>query len=166
MHLALVVGFVLLVTGVAAVAARQADPGARLARVGASVYALGAVLALMQILFMVGSGVALAAVYSRGDPGLSATQAVLVYDVLHPFAQISGRAGQFAAGLGLAIVGRAVAGGSLPRWLGHAALGAGALCALWALLVHEADPRSMGGMGLVAVWSVVCGVTLFAARRE
>lgn len=165
LHLALAGGFVLLTAGVASVAAGQMDPGARVAHAGALIFALGAGLALMQILFMLGSGVALASIYSRGDPGLSATNAVFVYDVIHPFAQASGRVGQFAAGLGLAVLGRALGGGSLPSWLGHAALGAGAGCAVWAVLVHEGDPRSMGGMGLVTVWAVVCGATLFAARR-
>ena len=165
-HLSLIAGEILLVAGVAGFALRHADtPGAGVTRAGALLFALGVGLALLQILFMVGAASALAGAYARGYPGIAATQAVFMYDMFHPFAQIAGRSGELALGLALAVIGwGTVRGGLLPRWLGYSGVVAGVLCALWALGIREDDPRLMAGVGLVTVWALVSGVVLVVGR--
>jgi len=165
-HLALIAGEILLVAGVAGFALRHADtPCAGTTRAGALLFALGVALALIQILFMVGAASALAAAYVRAYPGIAATQAVFMYDMLHPFAQVAGRAGESALGLALATVGwGTVNGGVLPRWLGYGGVAAGVLCALWAVGVPESDPRLMAGVGLVTLWALASGLVLLVGR--
>jgi hypothetical protein len=167
-HLALVAGEILLVAGVAGVSLRHADTaGAGATRAGALLFALGVALSLIQILFMVGAGSALAAVYVRGGAGLAATQAVFAYDVLHPFAQVAGRAGELTLGLALATLGwGTLAGGRWPRWVGYGGVAAGVACAAWALGVRETDPRLMAGVGLVAAWAFVGGVVMQLGERR
>lgn len=161
-HLALIAGEILLVAGVAGFAIRHADsPGAGAARAGALLFAFGVALALIQIMFMVGAASALAGAYARGYPGIAATQAVFMYDMFHPFAQVAGRAGEFALGLALATLGwGTLSGGILPRWLGYGGVAAGVLCALWAVGVRESDPGLMAGVGLVTVWALAGGLVL------
>lgn len=162
-HLALIVGEVLLVAGVMGVAlecsaAGRGGPG----WAGAVVFALGVGLALTQIFFMGGAAMSLAAAYARGEPGLAATQAVFTYDMLHPSAQLAGRGGEFAMGLGLAVLGWGVAAVPSYRWLGIGGVGAGGACAAWALATPERAPMLMAGVGLVTIWAATCGAVLLA----
>lgn len=167
-HLALIAGEVLLVAGVIGLALSQADTGgAGATRGGALLFALGIGLALIQILFMGGAATALATAYVRAEPGLAATQAAFTYDMLHPFAQLAGRAGEFTVGLGVAVLGWGVAAGRrLPRWLGAAGVAAGCGCAAWAVVTPEHASMLMAGMGLVAAWAVACGGVLFARPHD
>ena len=165
-HLALVLGQVLLVAGVTGIALRYAaTAGAATARAGALLFAFGAGLAVIQVLFMAGAGTALAEAYARGAAGIATTQAIFLYDMLHPFAQLSGRAGQLAIGLGVAVLGQGlVAGGLAPRGLGFAGLAAGAGCVAWTLAVSETHPRAMAGLGLIVLWALVAGVAALQKR--
>ena len=113
------------------------------------------------------SATALATAYVRAEPGLAATQAAFTYDMLHPFAQLAGRAGEFTVGLGVAVLGWGVAAGRrLPRWLGAAGVAAGCGCAAWAVVTPEHASMLMAGMGLVAAWAVACGGVLFARPHD
>ena len=86
-HWALLFGFALALTGlVGLVGMHVGTPGESAARAGVLVgifaYAVWAVL----VAFMVGAGGTLALSYVAAEPGLAATHAVFLYDMLHPFA--------------------------------------------------------------------------------
>jgi hypothetical protein len=166
-HLALLLGQVLVVAGVIGVALRHAESaGAAAARGGALLFTFGVGVALIQILFMGGAAAALAAAYARGEPGLTATQAAFMFDMFHPLAQLAGRAGEFAIGLGAATLGWGVVRGRrLPRGLGVAGVAAGAACSLWAVVTPEDAPLLMAGVGVVTAWAAACGVALLLPSR-
>jgi hypothetical protein len=165
-HLALMFGQVLLVAGIAGLALRHAaTAGAGAARAGALLFAFGTAVALIQTLFMAAAAPALAGAYTRGEAGIAATQAIFTYDMLHPFAQIAGRAGEFAIGVALYSLGWGVVDGRvLPRGLGYAGVAAGVVSAVWAVIAHESHPFLMGGVALVVLWGVAAGAWL--AIRE
>ncbi|HXF95625.1 MAG TPA: hypothetical protein VNI61_05940, partial [Gemmatimonadales bacterium] len=127
-HLALILGFVLVVAGLVGVALRHGETaGSGAARAGALLAVLGYGVALVGVLFMAGAAPALARAYAAAEPGLAATGAVFVYDMLHPFATLALRAGEFAVGLSTWALGWGVLrGGVLPRGLGVGGAGAGA----------------------------------------
>src|SRR5256885_17083460 len=71
---------------------------------------------------MVGPGWTLARSYVAAEPGLTATHAVFLYDMLHPFALAAQRTAGFALGISTCLFGWAgVNGKVLPRWLGAGA---------------------------------------------
>lgn len=142
-----------------------ANAGAVPARPGAFLTAFGYGALAVNILFMTGAGGALADAYTRSDLGLTATRAVFVFDMLHPFGLAAARVGAFAIGLGTYLFGWAVvSGGVLPRWLGWAGVGAGAAGAVLALVVNETAPQVLGGVALATVWQVLVAVALVRER--
>jgi hypothetical protein len=160
-HLALVFGIVFVVAGLIGVALKHGETqGSGAARAGILLAVLGYGLALIGILFMTGAAPKLAAAYSQASPGLAATEAVFVYDMLRPFATMALRAGEFTIGLSMWSFGWGVWDGRvLPRWLGMFGVVAGAACTLWAVVMNEEAPLLMGGLTLVTVWQLlVAGV--------
>ncbi|MGH7699743.1 MAG: DUF4386 family protein [Gemmatimonadales bacterium] len=158
-HLALAFGFVLVVAGLVGVALQHGDTrGAGAARTGIPLAVLGYGTALVGVLFMAGAAPELAAAYTTAQPGLAATEAVFVYDMLRPAATMALRVGEFAIGLSMWAYGWAVLDGRLfPRWLGWFGVGAGAVCALWAVVMSPDAAILMGGMAPVTVWQVLVG---------
>lgn len=156
-HLALVFGIVFVVAGLVGVALKHGESrGSGAARAGILLAVLGYGIALIGILFMTGAAPRLAAAYAAAEPGLSATGAVFLYDMLRPFATMALRAGEFAIGLSMWSFGWAVWDGRLwPRWLGMFGVVAGAVCTLWAVLMNEEAARLMGGLALVTVWQLL-----------
>src|SRR5439155_796236 len=126
-HWALLFGFALALTGlVGLVGMHVGTPGESAARAGVLVgifaYAVWAVL----VAFMVGAGGTLALSYIAAEPGLAATHAVFLYDMLHPFALAAQRTAAFALGISTFLFGWAVINGKvLPRRLGAAAVARG-----------------------------------------
>src|SRR2546428_11277311 len=75
---------------------------------------------------MVGPGWTLARSYIAAEPGLTATHAVFLDDMLHPFALAAQRTAGFAPGISTWLFGWAVVNGEvLPRWLGAGAAASG-----------------------------------------
>src|SRR5207249_8458101 len=71
-------------------------------------------------------GGTLALSYVAAEPGLAATHAVFLYDMLHPFALAAQRTAAFALGISTFLFGWAVINGKvLPRRLGAAAVASG-----------------------------------------
>lgn len=167
-HVSLVFGMVLVVTGLIGVALVHGDtPGSSSARAGILLAVLGYGIALLGVLFMTGSAPRLAGAYTRADPGLVATEAVFAYDMLRPFATMALRVGEFAIGLATWWLGWALLdGGRFPRWLGWVGVVAGVVCALWAVVMHEDAARLMGGLALVTVWQGLVGLWMIARERK
>jgi hypothetical protein len=165
-HWAIAFGYVLVVTGLVGVLARLAPTaGAGAARTGMFVSAFGYLTDLIGVLFMLGAASSLAAAYRTGEPGLAATHAVFVFDMLHPAARAALRIGAFAVSLGLISFSWAVVtSGALPRWLGWAGVAGGAAGVLAALaLAHS--PYVIAGVGLATVWQLGAGVMLLQSTR-
>src|SRR5207249_4724021 len=102
-HWAFLFGFALSLTGLMGVVAKHTGtPGEGAARAGVMVgtFACGAWAVL--VAFMVGPGWTLARSYVAAEPGLTATHAVFLYDMLHPFALAAQRTAGVALGLALA----------------------------------------------------------------
>lgn len=166
LHLLLVFGFPLVVAGLIGLLGRHINtPGAAAARAGMFLSVCGYGMALVGVLFMVGVGPALARAYTGAEMGLTATHAVFVYDMLHPFALLALRVGAFTVGLATYAFGWAVVGGRvLPHWLGWAGVGAGAVGAGLGLALNENAPQVMGGVALATVWQVLVAVALVRER--
>jgi hypothetical protein len=163
-HWAIAFGYVLVVTGLVGVLARLAPTaGAGAARTGMFVSAFGYLTDLIGVLFMLGAASALAAAFRAGEPGLAATHAVFVFDMLHPAARAALRIGAFAVSLGLISLGwGVVTGGALPRWLGWGGVVGGAAGVAAAVLLSEHAPYVIAGVGLATVWQLAAGVMLLA----
>ena len=167
-HWAFAAGYVAVVAGLAGLAGRHAGtPGERAARIGALTSAFGYAVSLIGVLFMLGAAAALADTYVRGAPGLAATHAVFMYDMLHPTAQAAIRIGAAAVSLGLYGFGWAgVTGGVLPRWLGFAAVGSG-IVGVGAAVVAAPDSAGLvAGVALATVWQAVAGIAVLVGARR
>jgi hypothetical protein len=161
-HWSIAFGYVLVVAGLTGVWSRLAStPGAVAARTGMFLSSFGYMTDLVGVLFMLGAGSALAGAYRAGEPGLAATHAVFVFDMLHPAARAALRVGAFAISLGLCGLGWGVVqGGALPRWLGWAGVAGGLTGAAAALVQSEHAPYVVAGVGLATLWQLAAGVTL------
>src|SRR2546423_874081 len=122
-HWAFLFGFTLALTGLVGVMGMHVGtPGEAAARAGVlvAIFAYGAWAVL--VAFMVGPGWTLARSYVAAEPGLTATHAVFLYDMLHPFALAAQRTAGVALGISTCLFGWAVVNGKvLPRWLGAGA---------------------------------------------
>src|SRR5207245_3170683 len=84
-HWSLLFGLAFMYTGLVGVALRHSDTaGSTPARAGVVVGAFAFSVWSINILFMVGAGWQLAQAYIASDAGLTGSNAVFVYDMLHP----------------------------------------------------------------------------------
>src|SRR5437879_7860800 len=152
-HWALLFGLPLLLTGLLGVVYRHIDtPGASFARAGAVVAAFACAIWAVNILFMVGAAQQLALAYRTAEPGLTATRAVFLYDMLHPFGLAAERLATFALGLAFTAFGVALWQGRVwSRWVAWGALAGGIACVLIALVVPETSVLLFVGQGILTV---------------
>jgi len=153
----------LLLTGLLGVVYRHIDtPGASFARAGAVVAAFACAIWALNILFMVGAARQLALAYRTAEPGLTATRAVFLYDMLHPFGLAAERLATFSLGLVMGLFGAAVwRGKTWPRWQAGFAWLAGAIAVGIAIVSSEATPNLLyGAQGVVVAWCAVAGLRL------
>src|SRR5438128_3584273 len=126
-HWTFLFSFPLSLTGLAGLVGRHAStPGEHAGRAGLIVggFAYGAWL--LTVAFMGGAGWALARSFATGEPGLAATDAVFLYDMLRPFALTAQRAAAFALGIATYLFCRGVrTGRRLRHWLSAAGVAAG-----------------------------------------
>ena len=122
-HWAFLFGFVLSVAGLAGIAARWAGtPAAGTAWSAVVVAGFAYTAWLVIVAFMAGAGATLAQTYARADPGLTATRAVFLYDMVRPFALVAQRVAGFALGVATVLFGWAMLlGRAEPRWLAWSA---------------------------------------------
>jgi len=161
-HWAFLFGFALTLTGlVGVVAMHVGTPGEGAARAAVLVatFAYGAWAVV--VTFMVGAGWTLARSYVAAEPGLTATHAVFLYDMLHPFALAAQRTAGFALGISTYLFGWAVINGKvLPRRLGAGAVAAGLIAAGLALAFPESTKADEAAFVLPVLWQVVTGAVL------
>lgn len=162
LHWAIALGYVLVVAGLSGALSRLAETaGAPAARTGMFLSAFGYLADLIGVAFMLGAASALAAAYQAGEPGLAATNAVFVFDMLHPAAHAALRVGAFAVSLGLAAFGWSVlASAAWPRWLGWIGVWGGAGGVAAALAVPGGSPYAIAGVGLATVWQLGAALML------
>ncbi len=165
-HWAFLFGFPLSLAGLAGVArAHAGTPGEGAARAGLIVatFAYGAWTVI--VAFMAGSGWSLAQTFVAADPGMTATRAVFLFDMVHPFALAAQRAAGFALGTATALFGWGVIDGkALPRWLGTGGVGAGLVGMALALAFREDTKADQAAFVLPVLWQVVTGAVLLRRR--
>lgn len=167
-HLTLLLGIALVVAGLSGVAGRHvAGAGEQPARAALVLAVLGYGALAANVAFMTGAGTALAGAYARGDSGITATQAVFVFDMLHPFGLVAQRFGAFVIGLSTYALGWAVVNVRLfPRWLGWVGVAAGAVGALVTLGWNENARQVLAGVVLATVWQAALAVLLLREARS
>lgn len=165
-HWSLLFALPLMLAGLAGLSLRHQDtPGAGPARAGVIVATFAFAALMINILFMVAAGWQLARMYASAEPGIAATHAVLVYDMIHPMGLAAERLATFALGLAFYLLGWAIWNGrQLPRWLAWWSFLAGAVCMVIPLAVLETSVWLFYAQGTVIGWMAAAG-TMMLVRR-
>ncbi|MGH7547710.1 MAG: hypothetical protein ACREMM_06020 [Gemmatimonadales bacterium] len=165
-HFAFLFGFALSLAGLVGLVGKHAGtPGEQAARAGLIVGVFAYAGWMVIVAFMAGAGWSLAQSYVTAQPGLAATHAVFVYDMLHPFALAAQRAAAFALGLSTYLFGWGLINGNvLPRWLGRGAIAAGIVGMALALVFPEDTKADQAAFVLPVLWQVVTGALLLRGR--
>ncbi len=156
-HWTFLFSFPLALTGLVGLARVHAgNPGESAVRAGLIVgtFAYGAWA--VTVAFMGGAGWPLAHSFTVADAGMTATRAVFLFDMIHPFALATQRVGGFALGLSTCLFGWGVSDGKvLPRWLGTSGVAAGAVAMALALVFREDTKADQAAFVLPVLWQVV-----------
>ena len=121
------------------------------ARAGVMLATFAYALWVIIVAFMGGAGWALAHSFATADAGMTATRAAFVFDMLRPL----------ALGLATGLFGWAVLDGKVfPRWLGTAAVAAGGVGIVLALVFGEDTKADQAAFVLPVVWQLVTGVVM------
>ena len=156
-HWAFLFGFPLSLAGLVGILVRLAGtPGEAAARGGVVVggFAYGAWLIV--VAFMLGSGWALARSYAAAEPGMAATNAVFVYDMLRPFALAAQRIAGFALGIATCLLGWGmVRGRSDAAWLGWSGLASGLIAVALTVVFGEATKADQMAFAPPVLWQCV-----------
>ena len=161
-HWTLLLALPLMLAGLAGISLRhQETPGAGLARAGVLIAGFAFAAWMLNILFMVGAGHHLAATYTIADPGLTATHAVFLYDMVHPMGLAAERLATFTLGLALYMLAWGIWNGRV-FWRGFAwgAFAIGAACMLIGLVVDESSVVIFYGQAGAVVWILGAGVAM------
>ena len=161
-HWAFLFSFPLSLLGLVGVVGRHVGTaGESPARAGVMLATFAYALWVIIVAFMGGAGWALAHSFATADAGMTATRAVFLFDMLRPFALDAQRVGGFALGLATALFGWGVLDGKvLPRWLGSAALAAGGVGIVLALVFREDTKADQAAFVLPVVWQLVSAVVM------
>ena len=163
-HWTFLFSFPLALTGLVGLARVHAgNPGESAVRAGLIVgtFAYGAWT--VTVSFMGGAGSSLAHSFTVADAGMTATRAVFLFDMIHPFALATQRAAGFALGLSTCLFGWGVSEGKvLPRWLGTTGLAAGAVAMALAVAFPETTKADQAAFVLPVLWQMVTGAVLLA----
>jgi hypothetical protein len=164
LHWAFLFGFVLSLAGLAGVASRWASTAGRDAAwtgVVVAAFAYGGWVII--VAFMGGAAATLARSYVQAEPGLTATRAVFLYDMVRPFALWAQRVAGFALGVATVLFGwAALRGRGGPVWLGWAGVVAGLSGVLLALGFPETSRADQAAFVLPVLWQVAASITLLA----
>ena len=122
------------------------------------------------VAFMGSAGWSLAHSFTLAEAGMTATRAVFLFDMIHPFALATQRVAGFALGLSTGLFGWGVSQGKvLPRWLGTTGLAAGAVAMGLALVFREDTKADQAAFVLPVAWQVVTAAVMLrttAASRK
>jgi hypothetical protein len=161
-HWAFLFGFPLSLIGLVGVVGRHVGTvGESATRAGVMLATFAYALWVIIVAFMGGAGWTLAQSFATGDAGMAATRAVFVFDMLRPFALAAQRVAGLALGLATALFGWGLLDGKvLPRWLGAAAVAAGGVGVLLALVFREDTKADQAAFVLPVVWQLVTAVIM------
>jgi hypothetical protein len=166
-HWTLLLALPVMLTGLAGVSLRhQETPGAGPARAGVLIAGFAFAAWMVNILFMAGAGYHLAATRGVADPGLTATHAVFLYDMIHPMGLAAERLATFTLGLALYVLAWGIRNGRvLWRGLAWVAFVVGAACMVIGLVVDESSVVIFYGQAGVVVWMLMTGVAMLLDGR-
>src|SRR5881628_2385548 len=161
-HWTFLFSFPLALTGLVGLARVHAgNPGESAVRAGLIVgtFAYGAWT--VTVAFMAGAGSSLAHAFTVADPGMTATRAVFLFDMLHPFALATQRVAGFALGLSTCLFGWGVMDGkALPSWLGTSGVASGAVAIALALVFTEDTKADQAAFVLPVAWQLVTAIVM------
>ncbi len=161
-HWTFLFSFPLALTGLVGLARVHAgNPGESAVRAGLIVgtFAYGAWT--VTVAFMGAAGSSLAHSFTVADAGMTATRAVFLFDMIHPFALATQRVAGFALGLATCLFGWGVSDGKvLPRWLGTGGLAAGAVAMAFALVFREDTKADQAAFVLPVLWQAVTAIVM------
>jgi len=156
-HWTFLFSFPLALTGLVGLARVHAgNPGESAVRAGLIVATFAYGAWTVTVAFMGAAGWPLAHSFTVADAGMTATRAVFLFDMIHPFALATQRVGGFALGLSTCLFGWGVSDGKvLPRWLGSSGVAAGAVAMALALVFREDTKADQAAFVLPVLWQVV-----------
>ena len=166
-HWSLLFGLAFMYAGLIGVSLRHNDtPGASPSRAGIRLGAFAFSVWSINILFMVGAGYRLAHAFDVADAGLTATHAVFIYDMLHPFGLAAERLATFLLGLVAYTFGWGIRNGAVwPRWMAWFAWLVAALCGGVALVFSETLPYMYYAQAAFVVWLLLAALIMLTERR-
>src|SRR5436189_4791986 len=161
-HWTLLFGFPLALTGLVGLArAHAGNPGESAVRAGLIVATFAYGAWTVTVAFMGSAGGSLAHSFTVAEAGMTATRAVFLFDMIHPFALATQRVAGFALGLSTGLFGWGVSQGKvLPRWLGTTGLAAGAVAMGLALVFREDTKADQAAFVLPVLWQVVTATVM------
>ena len=170
-HWTFLFSFPLALTGLVGLARVHAgNPGESAVRAGLILGTFGYGAWTVTVAFMGSAGGALAHSFTVAEAGMTATRAVFLFDMIHPFALATQRVAAFALGLSTGLFGWGVSQGKvLPRWLGTTGLAAGAVAMGLALVFREDTKADQAAFVLPVAWQVVTAAVMLrttAASRK
>ena len=165
-HWAFLFGFALSLTGLVGVAGRCAGTaGEGAARAGVVVVTFAYSGWMVVVTFMVGAGWMLAQSYAAPGAGVTATNAIFVYDMMRPFALAAQRIGGFALGISTYLLGWGALQARLgPRWLGWSGVASGVIAIALAVLFGEATKADQAAFAPPVLWQFVTALVLLSGR--
>ena len=170
-HWTFLFGFPFAPTGLVGLArAHVGNPGESAVRAGLIVATFAYGAWTVTVAFMGSAGWSLAHSFTLAEAGMTATRAVFLFDMIHPFALATQRVAAFALGLSTGLFGWGVSQGKvLPRWLGTTGLAAGAVAMGLALVFREDTKADQAAFVLPVAWQVVTAAVMLrttAASRK
>jgi hypothetical protein len=161
-HWTFLFSFPLSLTGLVGLARVHAGiPGEDPVRAGLIVGTFAYAAWTVIVAFMAGAGWSLAQAFTLADPGMTATRAVFLFDMIHPFALATQRVAGFALGFSTCLFGWGVADGKvLPRWLGSGGVAAGVVAVALAAAFPETTKADQAAFVLPVLWQLVTGVVM------
>src|SRR5713101_686176 len=156
-HWTFLFSFPLALTGLVGLARMQvATAGENAVRTGVIVATFAYGAWTVTVAFMGGAGWSLAHSFTIADAGMTATRAVFLFDMIHPFALTTQRVAGFALGLSTCLFAWGVSDGKvLPRWLGTSGLAAGGVAMGLAVVFPETTKADQAAFVLPVLWQVV-----------
>src|SRR5213083_3522480 len=161
-HWTFLFSFPLALTGLVGLARVHAgNPGESAVRAGLIVATFAYGAWTVTVAFMGSAGSSLAHSFTVAEAGMTATRAVFLFDMIHPFALATQRVAGFALGLSTCLFGWGVSEGKvLPRWLGTTGLAAGAVAMALAVAFPETTKADQAAFVLPVLWQVVTAAVM------
>src|SRR2546427_2935799 len=153
-HWTFLFSFPLALTGLVGLARVHAgNPGESAVRAGLILGTFGYGAWTVTVAFMGSAGWSLAHSFTLAEAGMTATRAVFLFDMIHPFALATQRVAGFALGLSTCLFAWGVSDGKvLPRWLGTGGLAAGGVAMGLALAFPETTKADQAAFVLPGLW--------------